>query len=67
MIAKDSVERWKSSTPPFFKKIAYYGKVAMAIGNIGGAVVGSLTTSGIGIPAFIPIPLTVLTSMGLAT
>jgi len=67
MMAKHSVERWKSSTPPFFKKIAYYGKIAMAVGILGGAVVGSLVTAGVGVPAFVPIALTAITSLGLAT
>lgn len=60
---KESVERWKSPTPPFFKKLGKYaGYIAWGTGILAAGIT-SIMTAGVAIPAFVPIVLGAITAM----
>jgi len=60
---KDLKDRSKSTTPPFFKKIAKWAKIVAYASGIAAAGVTSLPTSGVAIPAAVPVILGCVTAM----
>lgn len=57
------IQRWKSPTPPFFKKIGKYATYLAWVMGVVTAGVTSIMTAGIAIPAVVPIVLGAITAM----
>lgn len=48
------IERWNSSTPPFFKKLGFYAKVTAIITGALATGITTVMSAGIAIPILIP-------------
>lgn len=68
-VIQDAKDRSKSETPPFFKRVKSWAKVAAwisgGIGSVGVVVVTSIASGGIAVPLWVTISVSVLSGLGV--